>query len=331
MITIRDIAKATGRSTATVDRVLNNRPGVREPTRRAILKAAAALKYTRSLPAELSLDFVFPSVGGFMRGLAERIQHENTKPDCLRQIKVHSVDYASPERLVSLLASLRGRSAGVGLVALDQILIREALSGLIERNIPVVTLLTDISSLPHQGYVGIDNRLAGRLAGHLIGKFLPVEAATIALYTGSRAYRGHEEREMGFRSVIRENFPHLRILYAQEIGESDQAGFEITQGLLQSDPGIAGIYNIGAGTDGIARALQNLHSAKKPVFIAHDLSVDTRQHLLSGALDAIIDQNAELTAQRAISRLLAAADQQMLGVCDVIDSRIIFMENIPQK
>ncbi|ESQ86715.1 hypothetical protein ABAC460_22575 [Asticcacaulis sp. AC460] len=41
MVTIADIARATRHSTATVDRVLNNRPGVREDTLQAILKAAA--------------------------------------------------------------------------------------------------------------------------------------------------------------------------------------------------------------------------------------------------------------------------------------------------
>lgn len=331
MVTIRDIAKACRRSTATVDRVLNNRPGVSESTRRAILKAAAAMKYARTLPAHLTLDFVLPSVGGFMRGLAEHIERGSSDPEADRDIRIHFVDYDSPEKIADLLDGLRGKSAGVGLVALDHILIRESLKALIDANVPVITLLTDISSLPHQGYIGIDNRLAGRLAGHLMGRFLPNESRNIAIFTGSRAYRGHEEREMGFRSILRESFPHLQIRYAQEIGESDQAGFEVTKGILSSDGEVAGFYNIGAGTNGIARALQSVPTDHKPVFVAHDLSVDTRPHLLSGALDALIDQNAESTAQRAIARLLAAVNQQMLGVSEVIDSRIIFRENIPQR
>ena len=73
MATILDIAKAARFSTATVDRVLNNRPGVRESTRAAILKVAAELKYARAIPSTLSFDFVLPKVGGFMRALAEHI------------------------------------------------------------------------------------------------------------------------------------------------------------------------------------------------------------------------------------------------------------------
>lgn len=330
MATIADIAKATRHSTATVDRVLNNRPGVREETRQAILKAAAELKYARVLPASLSFDFVLPGTGGFMRELAGHINRVAAQARPGRSVNVHFVNYDDPEKLVDLLDTFRNSSAGVGLVALDHILIREALKGLIRRNVPVVTLLTDISSLPHQGYIGIDNRLAGRLAGHLIGKFLPAGPRQVAIFTGSRAYRGHEEREMGFRSVLRENFPHLHILDALEICESEQSGFDLTRDLLAREPGLGALYNIGAGTGGIARALADIPAGQKPVFVAHDLSSDTRKHLLSGAIDVILDQNAGMTAARAVQRLRQAVDQQMLGVCEVMDSRIIFRDNIPQ-
>ncbi len=326
MATIRDIAKATRHSTATVDRVLNNRPGVRDATRQAILKAAADLNYGRAPALDLAFDIVLPNAGGFMRDLASHMTALATD----RPVRVHFVNYDAPEEIVHRLDALGLKSAGIALVALDHILIREALKSLIQRNTPVVTLLTDISSLPHQGYIGIDNRLAGRLAGHLIGRFLPRTRSQIALFTGSNAYRGHEEREMGFRGMIRENFPHLHILEALEIAESDDAGYDTTRRLLETEPPLAAIYNIGAGSDGIARAISGRDPATKPVFIAHDLSPDTRRHLLSGAIDALIDQNAALTAQRALARLQAAAGHHMLGVCDVMDSRIIFRDNIPR-
>jgi len=331
MVTISDIARVTRLSTATVDRVLNNRPGVREETRQHILKVAAELKYARAMPAALPFDIILPGAGGFMRLLAEQVGRIAGEDFAGRKVNIHFVNYNAPEELVGLLDRFRHESAGVGLVALDHILIREALKGLIRRNVPVITLLTDISSLPHQGYIGTDNRLGGRLAGHLIGKFLPRSPAKVAIFKGSAAYRGHEEREMGFRSIIRENFPHLHIMEALEIGESEQSGHDLTAAMLETAPDVAGLYNIGAGTGGIVRALQALSPERKPVFVAHDLSRDTRTHLLSGMVDAIIDQNAELTARRAIDRLREAAEERMLGVCEVMDSRIIFRDNIPQR
>ena len=42
-----------------------------------------------------------------------------------------------------------------------------------ERGIPIVTLVSDVPGKDRIGYVGVDNRAAGRLAGHLIGRFIP--------------------------------------------------------------------------------------------------------------------------------------------------------------
>ena len=70
-----------------------------------------------------------------------------------------------------------------------------------------MTLVSDIAHAPRLGYVGIDNRNAGRLAGHLLGRFVPGSAGEVALFAGSLSYRGHEEREMGFRHILAEDFP----------------------------------------------------------------------------------------------------------------------------
>ncbi len=44
-VTIKDIAKHCGVSSGTVDRALNNRPGIKEKTKQKVLKAAKELKY----------------------------------------------------------------------------------------------------------------------------------------------------------------------------------------------------------------------------------------------------------------------------------------------
>lgn len=46
--TVRDVARLAGVSTATVSRVVNQRPRVRAETRDAVLRAIAALGYERN-------------------------------------------------------------------------------------------------------------------------------------------------------------------------------------------------------------------------------------------------------------------------------------------
>lgn len=328
MITIKDIAAAIGRSTATVDRVLNNRPGVRDATRRAVLEAAEQLHYPRALRPRRGFDMVLPNAGGFVAALADHARPSGADASAPWTVRVHTCDYADPVGIAKLLRGLAESSAGVALVAVDHIDIRNALRTLIDRSVPVVTMLTDISSLPHQGYVGVDNRVAGRLAGYLIGRFLGDAPANVVVFTGSRAFRGHDEREMGFRSVVREHFPYLAIREVLEIGEDPEAGFAATTRLLDGEA-VAAIYNIGAGSAGIARALQAVPRTRKPVFVAHDLSVDTRTYLAAGTIDAVIDQNAAAIVERTIARLIAARGTRLLGVSEMMESRIVLMENIP--
>ncbi len=66
--TIAEIARAAGVSTATVDRTLNNRPGVKERTRNQVLDAAVRLGYLPehravappAAPRGHGIDFVLP-------------------------------------------------------------------------------------------------------------------------------------------------------------------------------------------------------------------------------------------------------------------------------
>ena len=81
----------------------------------------------------------------------------------------------------------------------------------------MLTLVSDIANAPRLAYVGIDNRNAGRLAGHLLGRFVPGSTGEVALFAGSLSYRGHEEREMGFRHILAEDFPHLGVVELREV------------------------------------------------------------------------------------------------------------------
>ena len=186
-------------------------------------------------------------------------------------------------------------------------MVREAIRETAAAGIPVLTLVSDIAHAPRVGYVGIDNRNAGRLAGHLLGRFVPGSAGEVALFAGSLSYRGHEEREMGFRHVLADEFPNLRIVELREVRDDLERSYREARRCWRHDPSLRGIYNIGAGNRGIARALEEAGRAREVVFIGHELTEHTRRFLLSGTMDAVIDQNPRVEAREAIDRLLRAA------------------------
>lgn len=330
--TLIDIAKGSGVSTATVDRVLNNRPGVSDRTRNIVMETATRLGYfggADSTLGKIRLDFVLPKgTNTFIASLKAQIERQCASQEGV-EFNVHSVEGFNPTSLAQKLAEIRDKTHGVALVALDHPTVREEMRALADAGVKVVTLVSDILHVARTGYIGIDNRAAGRLGGYLLGRLLPHTPSKIALFAGSLSYRGHEEREMGFRHIISEEFPHLEIVQLREIRDDRQRAYDEATALLQRYPDLAGIYNIGGGSSGIGRALDERGRGKTVVFIGHELTENSKPLLLSGTMDAVIDQNPRVEAREAIAMLVNSIRDRAFEYHPP-RLQVIFRENIPE-
>lgn len=331
--TLFDIARESGVSTATVDRVLNNRSGVSERTRSIVMETAKRLGYFGAGDASserMRLDFVLPQgTNSFIKTLKAQIERQCAAQEII-DCRIHEVEGFNPLRLAETLMGLRGESQGVGLIALDHPAVREAMRMLADADIAVVTLVSDILHVPRTGYVGIDNRAAGRLAGYLLGRFLPPgENRKVALFAGSLSYRGHEEREMGFRHILSEEFSHLEVVELREVRDDRQRAYEEAAALLARHPDLVGIYNIGAGNAGIGQAIAEAGRPKSIIFIGHELTESSKLLLLSGAMDAVIDQNPRVEAREAIAMLSHAVLGKRFDY-HAPRLQVVFRENIPE-
>ncbi|HEY2023196.1 LacI family DNA-binding transcriptional regulator [Paraburkholderia sp.] len=327
--TITTIAETAGVSTATVDRVLNGRDGVRSHTRDHVLTIARKLGHRgEANPGAIRLSFVLPAGdNSFMSLLREHLLAEaQCRPEVHAQL--HLVEGFNAEKLAAQLHQLKGNTDAVGLVGLDHPQVRDAIAALQASGVHVCTLVSDIPTASRIAYVGIDNRAAGRLAAWLLGRFLPHGAPQeVAVFLGSLAYRGHEEREMGFRALLSEEFPHIKISRMLEIGDDRARGYQLTRQLLQTGAP-AGIYNVGAGNSGIGRALQEAGLQRQIMFVGHDLTSASRQFLLDRTMDAVIEQNPRVEAREAV-RLLASAVRGQTEPSYLPRLQVVFRENIP--
>ncbi|HTJ93824.1 MAG TPA: LacI family DNA-binding transcriptional regulator [Pararobbsia sp.] len=345
--TIIDVAREADVSTATVDRVLNGRQGVRALTVEKVLRAARRLDYIAPEPVQHPqpmrltdqqtvgprvYDFVLPAGSNtFMKELAERIEalHDALSPLPIAG-RVHLIEGFDPEALANALMKVGRGSMGVAFVALEHPFVREAVRQLVERGVSVVTLVSDLSSSKRAGYVGIDNRAAGRTAGLLLGRFIGPRAGKIALIAGSLAYRGHEEREMGFLHIISEAYPDLEIVGLREGHDQAERNYTQTRVLLDQHPDLVGIYNIGAGAAGVGAALRESGRADQICFIGHELTSDTRSLVIDGVMDAAIAQNPRREAVDACRMLLnvQAGREAMAGIVSP-RIEIYVRENLP--
>nr|WP_289852433.1 LacI family DNA-binding transcriptional regulator [Mesorhizobium liriopis] len=337
--TLTDVAREAGVSAATVDRVLNNRSGVRSRTREVVIETAQRLGYIAdetpgsvrptSMPTEtIRLDFALPAgTNIFMQTLRAELEEQGAQREGV-EVHVEAIEGFDPAALARTLQDLKGKTQGVGVIALDHPVVREAIRALSASGVKVVTIASDILNVPRAAYVGIDNRAAGRLAGYLVDRFVRTRPGKVALFAGSLAYRGHEEREMGFRHILNEEAQGLRIVEMREMLDDREKAYAEACALLDRHPDLAAIYNVGAGNSGIARALRERNRQQEVVFVAHDLTDSTKALLLDGTLDAVIDQNPRVEAREALNILI----HDIRGLpYDGHPPRlqVIFKENIP--
>ncbi|HEY6136038.1 MAG TPA: LacI family DNA-binding transcriptional regulator [Rubrivivax sp.] len=336
---IPDIARAAGVSTATVDRVLNGRLPVRPATAQRVLKAAAALQYLpdtelwRTLrPPPMELAFVLPAgTNRYLRMLGDSIAGAS---DALApyhvHCRVHYVDSFDPAKVAAALHR-HGRAAqGLAFMALEHPRVRAAVDDLAASGVHVLTLISDLAQSKREAYVGIDSRAAGRTAATLIGRFLGPRTGSVAMIAGSLAYRGHEEREMGFLRLMQDEFPALQVVGVREGRDDADTNHRLTLGLLKQHPDLVGLYNIGGGAEGVGRALKERQRDQHTVFVAHGLTPDTRALLIDGTLDAAINQQPQTVLLNAVRIFTNLRDGRSANAgVEPVRISIVLRENLP--
>jgi LacI family transcriptional regulator len=135
---------------------------------------------------------------------------------------------------------------------------------------------------------------------------------------------------MGFLHLFAEMFPMIEVVGLREGHDDEAKSYRQAKTLLGRHPDLAGIYNIGGGAAGVARALRDARREAETVLIGHGLTPDTRALLIDGTMDAVITQN-----QRAILMDCATIFDNLRAGRDVASGvgrsvgEIILRENLP--
>jgi LacI family transcriptional regulator len=143
-------------------------------------------------------------------------------------------------------------------------------------------------------------------------------------------FLGHEERESGFRSVLRRRFPGCDIVETVESREQSALTERLTRDAFRRYPDLRGIYNISVGDEGIAAALRALDRVRSTVLIGHELNESSRRLLIEGALDAVLDQNPAGEAMRSIEIVLRHYHRDPgIALPQQIPVTVLLRENLP--
>ena len=301
------VAARAGVSTATVDRVINGRGGVRAKTAARVEEAireivGRPLSVAPAIDLAQRFDVVLSGErGGGTKALADAFASAAEAAGA--NVEISFVETMNPTALAARLRACAQRgSSGVAVQVLDHALVREAVAELSRANIPVVSVLTDIAGVDRLAYFGLDNRAAGRTAGFLMGRFCR-GSGKLAVVWGGQLYRSHEERESGFRSILRSERPDLQLLELITGNDNPEMTRARVSDALASHRDLVGIYCVGGGVAGAAEAIEHAGLAPSLVLIGHNYNPDTKPYLLSGTIHAVIHQDMGRIAADALAHL----------------------------
>ncbi|MBN3752756.1 LacI family DNA-binding transcriptional regulator [Paraburkholderia sp. Tr-20389] len=307
--TMEDVAKASGVSYSTVERVLNGRGGVAREKESRVLEWARKLKMDRAL-GEVSVRWLRIAILTQKPSSPYYVALQQGFELAQKSFETHRVvchltffDDLEPQSLAAVINRASQKADAMIVVAYEHSVVVDAISR-VARKIPVVTLASDLPDTGRLAYVGIDNRCAGRTAGELMGRFIGRDGGQVIVIAGLRTYLGHEEREGAFRSVMRRKFPACEVVATVESREDEKSTERLTRDAFKKYPDLRGIYNLSVGDEGIARALKALKREHSTVLIGHELTEISRALLIEGVMDAVLDQSPFVEAVRAVEAIL---------------------------
>jgi LacI family transcriptional regulator len=337
--TVHDIANEAGVSLATVDRVLNSRPGVRRQTVEKVESAIRRLGYVRDMAAAnlakrriYPLMFILPGgENSFMRNLEDEVRSAAARSAAERtSIRIETVPPFDPAALERTLSSINPEMVcGVALVAADTPGVRAAVDRLLDARVPVATLVSDLPGSRRTHFCGIDNKAAGRTAAGLIGRFCSLRSGQVLIIAGSMTLSDHMDRASGFADVLETEYPNLDIVGPVETNDNSAVVKQEVSAALAENRNIVAIYNLGAGNRGLIEAM-SMHRSRALSVVAHELTAHSRQALADGVFDAVINQDCGHEVRSAIRVLKAHADGlDLLSAQERIRIDIFLKDNLP--
>lgn len=306
---LKEVARQSGLSTATVDRVINNRANVSPQTRARVAAAISELEGQEAQLAargrRLFFDFLIEAPTRFSREVqqaAELVLPSIGSAVCRPRFQAQEI--MTEDDVTAVLSRIAKRgSHGVCIKARDLPTIRAAVNKLIVSGIPVVTLVTDLNTTKRLAYVGLDNQSAGRTAAYLIAKTLGDGEGTVLTSKSNDRFLGEEEREVAFKGTLARLCPNLRVIDASGGSGVHLETSRIMQSINAGLDQIRAVYSMGGGNTAILNALEQ-NGSLPDVYVAHDLDTDNRRLIEDKRLSFVLHHDLRMDLQNVFQAFL---------------------------
>lgn len=329
-------------SRSTVDRVLNQRPGVKPATVKAVNKAIEEIGFERNLSAAnlarnrvYRFMFLLPKApGDFLTEL------ERQATDLARSVKSEGIEISThrvlepdQHRTVEYLARIRAEECdGVAIFAYEGPQVRDALVRLAERGVHVVRLISRQQDSKAIDFVGIDNVAAGQTAARLLGSLSGSASGNVVVVTDTMSSPDSASRRHGFDQVLQSRFPAMDALPTLETYGDPARTFDVLQKSFENFPQMAGIYVMNSEAGNALKSIDRLTPDKAVAIVAHERTSITLSQLTKDKISALIVQDPGHVVRSAARKLRAKCDKRgLLAAQDEIRIEILLKENLPNQ
>jgi len=336
--TAKDLAAEAGVSLATIDRVLNGRPGVKPRTVAKVNEAIERIGFVPNLSAvnlarkkNYQFRFLLPEHGDqFLDVLVKHIEEARTA-FAAEMVDATTVRLPAedPYRLADYLGRLDAKLVhGIAIMAPESPQVRDAINRLLERGIEVVQFLAGQPKAASIDFVGINNHAAGATAAQLMGRFLGGQMGKIIVTSETMQSRDSIDRRLGFDEVINREYPQLQTLPSIETHGDLERTRKILKNIVANYPDILGLYVLSSEARIPIEEISKI-TTKPLVKIVHERTPFTEAALQNGQIDAVIAQNPGHLVRSAIRILKARNDQrEPVASQEKIRIEILLKENL---
>lgn len=297
-VTIKQIAKITGVSRGTVDRVLNHRGNVNRQTEAMINKTAQELGYKPNLAGKALAARKKRYVIAVIL-CSEENEFFDDVIDGIRWAEKESADYGitvrlltmkgyDTERQLELLDSVKSDVQLVILNAINDVRIREKIRQMNELGVRFITVNTEIEGGDVLCHVGVDYEKSGSTAAGIMG-LIAGDNVRIVIAMGSRNILGHNQRVDGFTRTMKKRYPSNEIVTVFETKDDVERAYNEMKAALQKYPDVSAVYITSGGQKGVCRAIAE-SGRKDIVVITSDATRTVRENVNAGIIKATICQ-----------------------------------------
>lgn len=343
---IKDIARALGVSTGTVDRALHSRAGINPLTRSQVLKMAEKLGYRPNLAARylksgkrLRFSVQLPvEIAVFFDSLREGIRAAAAPFEPGVQLEFRSYPRLGEGDEPLFSEALEDGANGIIICPAHPHRLRPLIRKAEQKGVPVVCVASDAPDTQRLTAISADPFTGGAVVGELL-TWLLRGRGQVAIVTGDLSTVDHAEKLRGFRSIVKSLGGELSIAGVAEAHDDEGEAYRRTGAILDQQRDLQGIYVSTANCMPVLRAVEDHGRLGAITIVTTDLFPELVPFLRSSAVAATMYQRPVSQGRLAFHCLYqfltegtAPAPRIKLAPQIVMRSNLdLFLEKIPQE